>query len=482
MSQNNNGNNPPSVAASMSSSSLMMMTLMSPNQNDRPPAAAAQEVRAGNYIDAAGPQFGNNFIDVGDYDWMGVLDQAMFNDIGGGSIRGEDATGSGGGDGCCDDGEEVGRIMDAGCRGEVVGDDKEDDHNHGGHDDYGIIDDNNNNTAIKAEVTSSTATTAVPKNLSRVEKKRSREKQRRLDTNSQLAALTNLVQDIDATDLAEEEAMVVAYNYARKARQWNNKGGQAETNNDYMIQGGGGGGGQQQQQQQQHCGREDSMFDEDSTMMMMMNTMMESRHVVEGMVGVKGSPAGGFSIPAPPNLADLITQPNTVEGGNAAKKFKSFDSSSSSSSSSSSQNDIPSSTTLLTLAAAFSTAAAAAASNNRIENNRIDLIARTIVQLKKLRQLRRVRIDELRAVRSRHCELRKECEELRKTVAHYKVVGMQGGFGGGPGGGAMGMAMGVSCGGYNGGGLQFQQQQQYQQEKVSVGIIIVAIREDIHLS
>ena len=450
------------------------MTLMS-HPNDRPPTLAAQrEVRAGN-IDAAGPQFGNNFIDVGDYDWMGVLDQAMFNDIGGSSIQGGDATGSGGG-GCCDDGEEVGR-MDAGCCGEVVGDDKEDDHNHhGGHDDCGIIDDNNNNTAIKAEVTSSTATTTAVKNLSRVEKKRSREKQRRLDTNSQLAALTNLVQDIDATDLAEEEAMAVAYNYARKARQWNNEGGQAETNNDNMIQGGGGGGGQQQQ----HCGREVSMFDEDSTMMMMMNTMMESRHVVEGMVGVKGSPAGGFSIPAPPKLADLITQPNTVEGGNAAKKFKSFDSSSSSSSSS--QNDIPSSTTLLTLAAAFSTAAAASASNNRIENNRIDLIARTIVQLKKLRQLRRVRIDELRAVRSQHCELRKECEELRKTVAHYKVVGMQGGFGGGPGGGAMGMAMGVSCGGYNGGGSQYQQQQQYQQEKVSVGIIIVAIREDIHLS
>ena len=194
-------------------------------------------------------------------------------------------------------------------------------------------------------------------------------------------------------------------------------------------------------------------------MMMMMNTMMESRHVVQGMVGVKGSPAGGFSIPAPPNLADLITQSNTVEG-NAAKKFKSFDSCSSSSSS---QNDIPSSsTTLLTSSAASSATPAAAATAS---NNRIDLFARTIVQLKKLRQLRRVRIDELRAVRSQHCELRKECEELRKTVAHYKAVGMQGGGPGGPGGGAMGMAMG--SGGYN-----CHQQHQYQQEKVSVVLFI----------
>jgi hypothetical protein len=151
----------------------------------------------------------------------------------------------------------------------------------------------------------------------------------------------------------------------------------------------------------------------------------------------------------------LITQSNTVEG-NAAKKFKSFDSSSSSS-----QNDIPSSTTttLLTSVAASSTTPAAAATAS---NNRIDLFARTIVQLKKLRQLRRVRIDELRAVRSQHCELRKECEELRKTVAHYKAVGMQGG---GPGGGAMGMAMG--SGGYN-----CHQQHQYQQEKVSVVLFI----------
>jgi hypothetical protein len=231
-----------------------------------------------------------------------------------------------------------------------------------------------------------------------------------------------------------------------------------------MIQGGGGG-----QQQQHYCGRDDNnMFDEDSTMMMMMNTMMESRHVVQGMVGVKGSPAGGFSIPAPPNLADLITQSNTVEG-NAAKKFKSFDSSSNSSSSS--QNDIPSSsTTLLTSSAASSATPAAAATAS---NNRIDLFARTIVQLKKLRQLRRVRIDELRAVRSQHCELRKECEELRKTLAHYKAVGMQGGCGGGPSGGAIGMAM--DSGGYNCGGYHHHQQHQYQQEKVSVSIIFTVI-------
>ena len=156
-----------------------------------------------------------------------VLDQAIFNDIGG-SIQWEGGGGIG-----RHDGEEVGRIH-AGCCGEVVVDDKEDNHYHGGHDDYGI-----------AAAASSTATTAtkdqsrVEKSIEKsIEKKRSREKQRRLDTNSQLAALADLVQDIDATDLAEEEeAMAVAYyTYARKARQWNNKGGQAETNNDNMIQ------------------------------------------------------------------------------------------------------------------------------------------------------------------------------------------------------------------------------------------------------
>ena len=39
--------------------------------------------------DVAGPRFGNNCIDVGDYDWMGVFDQAMFNDVVGGGIQGD---------------------------------------------------------------------------------------------------------------------------------------------------------------------------------------------------------------------------------------------------------------------------------------------------------------------------------------------------------------------------------------------------------
>ena len=39
--------------------------------------------------DVAGPRFGNNCIDVGDYDWMGVFDQAMFNDDVGGGIQGD---------------------------------------------------------------------------------------------------------------------------------------------------------------------------------------------------------------------------------------------------------------------------------------------------------------------------------------------------------------------------------------------------------
>ena len=39
--------------------------------------------------DVAGPRFGNNCIDVGDYDWMGVFDQVMFNDDVGGGIQGD---------------------------------------------------------------------------------------------------------------------------------------------------------------------------------------------------------------------------------------------------------------------------------------------------------------------------------------------------------------------------------------------------------
>ena len=35
------------------------------------------------------PRFGNNCIDVGDYDWMGVFDQVMFNDDVGGGIQGD---------------------------------------------------------------------------------------------------------------------------------------------------------------------------------------------------------------------------------------------------------------------------------------------------------------------------------------------------------------------------------------------------------
>lgn len=98
-------------------------------------------------------------------------------------------------------------------------------------------------------------------------------------------------------------------------------------------------------------------------------------------------------------------------------------------------------------------------------NNRIDLIARTIVQLKKLRQLRRVRNEELRTIRNRHCELRKDCEGLRKVVAHYKAVGMDG-----PGIGGMGIE-----GGY-GRGYPPQQQQmmshRQSSEKVSAKYVV----------
>ena len=60
-------------------------------------------------------------------------------------------------------------------------------------------------------------------------------------------------------------------------------------------------------------------------------------------------------------------------------------------------------------------------------SNRIDLIAKTITQLSQLRNIRRQRTDELLVERRKCCEMKKEIEELRRLVAHYKAVGMGGG-------------------------------------------------------
>lgn len=59
-------------------------------------------------------------------------------------------------------------------------------------------------------------------------------------------------------------------------------------------------------------------------------------------------------------------------------------------------------------------------------SNRVDLISRTIAQLTQFRIIRRRRTAEVREVERQNCELQKECEDLRRTVAHYKAVGMAG--------------------------------------------------------
>ncbi|KAL3823576.1 hypothetical protein ACHAXA_002917 [Cyclostephanos tholiformis] len=240
----------------------------------------------------------------------------------------------------------------------------------------GINDDNDNDDAKK----------------SRVERKRSRERRRRLDTNCQLAALADLVRDIDATDLAEEEAMALAYSYTRKARRW-----KEHSAGDVR-------------------GEED---DDDVGMMVMMSVMDKSPNIGGGDFSVgmmkMGGERGAIGA-APSSSADTITGEEK-----ATKKMKSLDKDAINSG----VNDDKGIPTPPSVANLPSVSAAAS-------NNRIDLIARTIVQLKKLRQLRRVRNEELRNIRNRHCELRKDCEGLRKVVAHYKAVGMgvAGGYGG----------------------------------------------------
>ena len=60
-------------------------------------------------------------------------------------------------------------------------------------------------------------------------------------------------------------------------------------------------------------------------------------------------------------------------------------------------------------------------------SNRVDLIARTIALLTQFRIIRRRGNEELRDARRQNCELRKESEELRRMVAHYKAMGMTAG-------------------------------------------------------
>ncbi|KAL9188143.1 hypothetical protein ACHAXT_006521 [Thalassiosira profunda] len=180
--------------------------------------------------------------------------------------------------------------------------------------------------------TSGNGSNTEAKKQSRIEKKRHREKQRRLDTNTQFEALAEMVREIEAVDFAEE------------AR--------------YNLSGGAGSLGKANLNAHAHG------------------------------AAVPGAPA-------PPTLEGKSPEESPAE----PKKRKAGDE----------PLGLPPPPT-----AAFH------------PSNRVDLIARTISQLSRFRALRRRRHDELVEARRRECQLRKEADELRRTVAHYKAVGLGG--------------------------------------------------------
>lgn len=245
-------------------------------------------------------QHHHHFIDVNDYDWMGVLDHSVFgDDVIGASVNGNenkydddegrkgdaaavhpdaDAVASAAAVAAaasssassypanCRRGREGRRLLDSFGGVEYAAAS----HSFGAATmPDGVNDDDDDDDKDDARKT-------------RVERKRSRERKRRLDTNSQLAALSDLVRDIDATDLAEEEAMALAYSYTRKARRWNEHGT------------GDVGGGDD---------------DDDFEMMVMMSVMDKSPYVWRGGVsgGMMKMGGGMRAVVAPPSSnADAI--------------------------------------------------------------------------------------------------------------------------------------------------------------------------------
>jgi len=157
------------------------------------------------------------------------------------------------------------------------------------------------------------------KKNSRVERKRHREKQRRLDTNSQFAALSEIIREIETEDFVEEAS---------------------------------------------------------------------------GLVSTATGTQSSGGTPAAAAVAAAAGQPdsNPDDMQNTSKKFKTD----------------------------FSTTS----TSKTVSSNRVDLIARTCSVITQLRQIRRSRREELRDARRQNFEMRKEIEELRRAVAHYKAVGM----------------------------------------------------------
>ena len=187
------------------------------------------------------------------------------------------------------------------------------------------------------------AISSEDRKLARVERKRCREKQRRLDTNSQFAALVDVVREVELQDLADE---------ARIQR----RGGLGSTFGRYAGQ------------------RPDASKTPDG----------------RGQDGDPGGPNGGAS------------------SSNAAPASAEDD-----------DETAPS----LPASAGDSKSCPILAFN---PSNRVDLIARTIQQVQRLRELRRSKNDELREVYGKNAEMRKEIERLRRTVAHHKAMELQG--------------------------------------------------------
>ena len=67
---------------------------------------------------------------------------------------------------------------------------------------------------------------------------------------------------------------------------------------------------------------------------------------------------------------------------------------------------------------------AISASGTYSASNRVELIARTSLMLSQFRAIRKKRNEELRDARRQNCEMKKEIEDLRRMVAHYKTMGM----------------------------------------------------------
>jgi len=207
------------------------------------------------------------------------------------------------------------------------------------------------------------------------ERKRHREKQRRLDTNEQFNALADIVKDIDNFDF-NNEALFCLELYGP-----NNGPGEVNCRVGGMNGGGKSDVWEGMNHQQQQAG---PTLDNDPH---------SSSKKLKSDFNINNNMT---SLPPLPNPSSLGNR----NGGSGSKT-------------------LPQSTTT-TLPTTTSHPIISGTSTS----NRIDLIARTISQLSTFRNIRNTRNNELRLEKRKVCELKKENEELRRMVAHYKTVGM----------------------------------------------------------